>query len=68
MYHVNVHRTNPNLLKNNPDVQYDTDLQGYWIRPESKTHVLMLLNGTFDGTTATMWYTNINGPDWKDYD
>jgi hypothetical protein len=54
-------------LKNNPDVQYDTALQGYWIRPNSKIHVLMILNGTYD-TIANTWHTNINALDWRDHD
>jgi hypothetical protein len=68
MYNVYTHPNSTDLLKNNPDVQYDTNLQGYWIRPKSKTHVLMILNGTYVDTTATMWHNNIDGPDWRDHD
>ena len=68
MYNVYTHPTTQNLLKNNPDVQFDINLQGYWIRPDSKTYVVMILNGTYEDTTETTWHTNIDGPNWRDHD
>ncbi len=30
-------------MKNNPDVQWSVEYQGYYIRPESATHTMLIL-------------------------
>lgn len=55
-------------LNGNPDVQYDLTLNGYWVKPDTKTWTLMCLTGIVQETTSTHWHTNITGPSWRDHD
>ena len=50
---------------NNPDVQWDMNLCGFWIRPESRFWTFLTLKGI---EFTTMWQKSHTDPDWRDHD
>lgn len=52
-------------FKNNPDAQWDMNMCGFWVRPESKLFVWLALKGVEMGK---VWHKTHTGPDWRDHD
>ena len=52
-------------FKNNPDAQWDMNMGGFWVRPESKLYVWLALKGVEMGK---IWSKDHTGPDWRDHD
>lgn len=59
------HGVDLDQLKNNPDAQWVTTLNGYFIRPQSKLHTLISLYGIY---THKIFVNKSRKPDWRDHD
>jgi hypothetical protein len=66
---ADIHREKSNvgmdIFKNNPDAQWDMNMGGFWVRPESKLYVWLALKGVEMGK---IWSKDHTGPDWRDHD